>query len=192
LKNYKSKGFLNWFKLVAISIKMYFQCRHLHCILFDISSKLLFLDGPFHGKVYVHGRYLMFIPLWTQAINTYSLSITFLVLTYNINGMSLYNKYFGNEKCPHHILPLLGLRNIWHLPPHNPNYDGPSSCPKQDILKINVWINLLHYLSLNLIAWHKFVLWENFKSQQQKIVHGITLFLFSQKAHWTLEIVVCH
>jgi len=43
-------------------------------------------------------RYLTPMPLWSQAMNTLSLSITFSVLKYNVNGMSLYNKSFNNQE----------------------------------------------------------------------------------------------
>jgi hypothetical protein len=33
-----------------------------------------------------------------QNMNTLSMSITFLIIIYNVNGVSLYNKPFGNQK----------------------------------------------------------------------------------------------
>jgi hypothetical protein len=48
------------------------------------------------------------------------------------------------EKCAHHILPLLGLGNIWHMPLIVPNHDNV----------VIPFASLLNYLSFNLIAQH--------------------------------------
>ncbi len=76
--------------------------------------------------------------LWTPC----SLSITFSVLTYKVNGMSFYNKSFGNWEMSTWYLLLFSLGNIWYVPLHSPK-SWYCDHPSVNVFKINVLIILL-------------------------------------------------
>jgi len=76
--------------------------------------------------------------LWTPC----SLSITFLVLTCKVNGMSFYNKSSGNWEMSTWYLLFFSLGNMWALG----NFIVPSHdiviVSSVNVFKINVWIIL--------------------------------------------------
>ncbi len=98
-----------------------------------------------------HRKYLMFTSFWSQGMNTRTLSITFLVLTYKFNGICFYNKSFGNQEMFAWYFPYPWPEKIWHMPPHSPKLNNSVIIRNVSILKINVWINLFNYLSLNFL-----------------------------------------
>jgi hypothetical protein len=83
----------------------------------------------------------------SQIMNTLSLtiafSITFLVLTYNVNGMFLYNKFASNLEIPY-------FSSFW---PRKYMTFVPFRIPSYNVVIVS-YASLLDYLSFNLIAWH--------------------------------------
>jgi hypothetical protein len=76
--------------------------------------------------------------IWSQAMNTHSLSITFSILTYNVNGMSLYNlSLLIIEKYPHHISLFHSLGNISHVPLHSPKSQW-RGCPFCKLVELSL------------------------------------------------------
>ncbi len=71
-------------------------------------------------------------------MNTHSLSITFSVLTCNVNGMSLYNLNLPAVKnYPHHNNLFLSLGNISHVAPHSPKSQW-CGCPFCKLVRLSL------------------------------------------------------
>jgi hypothetical protein len=68
-----------------------------------------------------------------------------LSLTYNVNGMSLYNKSYSNQKISTSYWPSSWSRKYMT--------SAPSLVPSHDSVVVP-FVSLLNYLSFNLIAWH--------------------------------------
>jgi hypothetical protein len=90
----------------------------------------------------------------SQAMNTHSPFATCSLLTYNVNGTSLYNKSFGNWTIFMWYFPSswLGkyMRFVFFVIPCNHGVVIPIVI----IIKCDVWFNLVSSHAFTLITWH--------------------------------------